>query len=75
MEKDRAINLILKRTRTEGGRGKQLAIVAAAVLAVVILIRVVVSGFRGPRIPQDAASMTIPATTSANAGWRPWWVR
>jgi hypothetical protein len=75
MQKDHAISLILKRTRTEGGRGRQLAIVAAAVLAVVILIGVVVAGFRGRQVPQNAASMTIPATNSANAWWRPWWVR
>jgi hypothetical protein len=73
MNKDLAMEVMVK--RTEIGRGRRLAIMVAVVLAAAALIGVVAAGFRGSHIPQDAAAMTTPAPTNAKSGWRPWWLQ
>jgi len=61
--------------RTEIGRGKRVVIMVAVLLVMVALIGVVAAGFRGRRIPQNAAAMTTPAPATAKAAWRPWWLQ
>jgi hypothetical protein len=73
MDKDTAMDGMVK--RTEIGRGKRVAILAAIVLALVALIAVVAAGFRGRHIPQNSAAMTTPASATAKSGWRPWWLQ
>jgi hypothetical protein len=73
MDKDPAIDVMVK--KTEIGRGRRVVIMVAVVLVVAGLIGVVASGFRGRHIPQNAAAMTTPAPATAKAGWRPWWLQ
>jgi len=72
MQKDSAMDVMVKRTET--GRGKRVAFTVAVVLVVATLIAVVAIGFRGRHIPQNAAAMTTPAPATAKSGWRPWWL-
>jgi flagellar basal body-associated protein FliL len=73
MDKDRAMDVMVK--RTEIGRGRRVVIMVAVVLVVAALIAVVAAGFRGKHIPQNAAAMTTPASATAKSGWRPWWLQ
>jgi hypothetical protein len=73
MDKNSAVDVMIK--KTEIGRGRRVAIMAAVVLVVAGLIGVVAAGFRGRRIPQNAAAMTTPAPATAKSGWRPWWLQ
>jgi hypothetical protein len=73
MDKDPAIDVMVK--KTEIGRGRRVVIMVAVVLVVAGLIGVVAAGFRGRHIPQNAAAMTTPAPATAKAGWRPWWLQ
>jgi len=73
MHKDSAMDVMVR--RTEIGRGKRVVIMVAVLLVMVALIGVVAAGFRGRRIPQNAAAMTTPAPATAKAAWRPWWLQ
>jgi hypothetical protein len=73
MDKDPSIDVIVK--STEIGRGKRVAILLAVVFATVGLIGVVVAGFHGRHIPQNAAAMTTPVPATAKTEWRPWWMK
>jgi hypothetical protein len=73
MDKDPAMDVMVR--RTEIGRGRRMAIMVAVVLVVAALIGVVAAGFRGRHIPQNAAAMTTPAPTTAKSGWRRWWLQ
>ena len=72
MDKDPEMRVMLKGSRT--GRGKRVAFMVLAVLAVAVLFTIVVVGFRGRNIPQNAAAMTTPVTPAAKVAVRPWWV-
>ena len=73
MDKAPAMSLMVRRAKI--GRGKRVAIMVAVVLAVAGLVGVVVAGFRGRHIPQNAAAMTTPvAAAPAKVAWRPWWL-
>jgi hypothetical protein len=54
---------------TKTGRERRVAFMIAAVLAVAVLLGVVVAGFRGRNIPENAGAMTAPAT-SIRIPWR-----
>jgi hypothetical protein len=73
MDKNPAMDVIIK--RTEIGRGRRVVFVVAVVLVVAGLIGVVAAGFRGRHIAQNAAAMTTPAPATAKTGWRPWWLQ
>jgi hypothetical protein len=45
-----------------------------AVVAVAVLFTVVVVGFRGKNVPQNAAAMTTPLAPAVKVATRPWWV-
>jgi flagellar basal body-associated protein FliL len=72
MENDRAMDDMVKKLNT--GRGRRVTIMVLAVLAVAVLIGVVVAGFRGRHISQNAAAMTTPVPASVNLGHRPRWL-
>jgi len=73
MDKDQSMTIMVRRTKT--GRGRRIVITVAAVVIVAGLIGVVVTGFRGRDIPQNAAAMTTPvAATPAKVAWKPWWL-
>jgi hypothetical protein len=67
MDKDLGMRVMVRGTKT--GRGKRVAFMVAAVIAVAVLLGVVVSGFRGRNIPKSAAAMTAPAS-SIKIPWR-----
>jgi hypothetical protein len=73
MEKDPALDVMVK--RTENGRGRRVVIMVAAVLVVAALVAVVAAGFRGRHIPQNAAAITTPVPATVKSGWRPWWLQ
>ena len=73
MDKDPAMDVMIK--RTEIGRGRRVAILVAVVLVLAAMIAVVAAGFRGRHIPQNAAALTTPAPATAKAAWRPWWLQ
>ena len=74
MDKDPAMSLMVR--RTEIGRGKRIAVTVAALLILAGLIGVVVSGFSGQHVPQNAAAMTTPvAAAPPKVAWRPWWLQ
>jgi flagellar basal body-associated protein FliL len=73
MAKDREMSEMVRNTKI--GRGRRVAILVAAVVLVAVLIGVVVAGFRGRHISQNAAAMTTPvAAAPAKVAWRPWWL-
>jgi cobyric acid synthase len=67
MDKDLAMRVMVSGTKT--GRGKRVAFMVAAVVAVAVLLGVVVAGFRGRNIPKNAAAIAAP-TTSTKIPWR-----
>jgi len=73
MDKDPAIDVLVK--RTEIGRIRRAAITVGVLLVVAAVIGVVAAGFRGRHIPQNAAAMTTPSPAAAKSGWRPWWLQ
>ena len=72
MDKDPAMRVMVKGSET--GRGRRVAFMVIAVLAVAVLLTVVVVGFRGRNIPQAAAAMTTPVAPATNVASRPWWL-
>jgi hypothetical protein len=72
MDKDPEMRVMVKGSKT--GRGKRVAFMVIAVLAVAVLLTVVVVGFRGRNIPQNAAAMTTPVAPAVKAALRPWWL-
>jgi hypothetical protein len=61
--------------KTEVGRTRRVVFMLAVVLVVAALTGVVVVGFRGRHISQNAAALTAPGATPAKGGWRPWWLQ
>ena len=73
MAKDREMSEMVRHTKI--GRGRRVAILVAAVVLVAVLIGVVVTGFRGGHVSQNAAAMTTPVGAApAKVAWRPWWL-
>ena len=72
MDKDQEMRVMVKASKT--GRGKRVAFMVMAVLAVAVLFTVVVAGFRGRNIQQNAAAMTTPVAPAVKVATRPWWV-
>lgn len=72
MNKDPAMRLMVKGSKT--GRGRRVAFMVIAVLAVAVLSTVVVVGFRGRNIPQAADAMTTPLPPATKVASRPWWL-
>ena len=69
MDKDQAMDEIVKRVKI--GRGRRVLIMVIAVIGVVALIGVVVAGFHGRHILQDSAAMTVPVPTPTSVGRQP----
>jgi hypothetical protein len=72
MDKDPAMRLMVKGSKT--GRGRRVTFMVIAVLAVAVLFTVVVVAFRGRNIPQAAAAMTTPVAPATKVASRPWWL-
>jgi hypothetical protein len=72
MDKDPEIRMMVKGSKTGGG--KRAAFLVIAVLAVAVLFTVVVVGFRGRNIPRNAAAMTTPLAPAVKVATGPWWV-
>jgi hypothetical protein len=72
MAKDREMMEMVRRTKI--GRGRRVAITVAAAMLVALLIGMVVVGFHGRNIWQNAAAMTTPVPAAAKVAWRPWWL-
>lgn len=72
MDKDPEMRVMVKGSKA--GRGKLVAFMVLAMLAFAVLFTVVVMGFRGRNIPQNAAAMTTPVAPAVKVATRPWWV-
>ncbi len=72
MDKDPEMRVMIKGSKA--GRGKLVAFMVIAILALGVLFTVVVVGFRGRNIPQNAAAMTTPLAPAVKVSSRPWWV-
>lgn len=72
MDKDPEMRVMVKGIKI--GRGKRVALIVIAALAVAVLFTVVVVGFRGRNIPQNAAAMTTPVAPAVKVATRPWWL-
>jgi hypothetical protein len=72
MAKDREMSDMVRKSKM--GRGRRVAIMVAAAMLVAVIVAVVVVGFRGRNISQNAAAMTTPIPASTKVAWRPWWL-
>jgi hypothetical protein len=52
--------------RSMEGRGRRLAILAAALVAVALVVGLVVAGFRGEHVKPSAAALAQPVGTPAH---------
>ena len=68
MDKDLAMDELVKRVKI--GRGRRVAITGAAVVVIALLLGVVVVGFHGRHTSQNSAAMTTPVPASTNFGRR-----
>jgi hypothetical protein len=66
MDESRVMSEMVR--KAEVGRGKRVAILVVAAVLVAVLVGVVVVGFRGRHISQNAAAMTRAVPTSGNVG-------
>jgi len=64
MEKDAALEQMVKKAETD--RGKRVMTLLIAVVVVGALIAVVAFGFRGRRISENAAAIAKPVNSTAN---------
>jgi predicted secreted protein len=73
MDNDPTLSEVVKKTKV--GRTRRLVFMLATVLVLAVLTGVVVAGFRGRHISQNAAALTAPGASPAKGGWRPWWLQ